>query len=56
MPHATRSFPWLRYLWQYRSVKGLNVNSGTVRGLWPTTVVVAFGKPFGDLAFDHAGV
>ena len=41
---------------QYRSVKGLNVNSGTVRGLWPTTVVVAFGKPFGDLAFDHAGV
>ncbi|MEC5171281.1 hypothetical protein RCH11_003782, partial [Glaciihabitans sp. GrIS 2.15] len=41
---------------QYRSVKCLKADLGAVFGLWPVGVVVAFGKPFGDLAFDYPRV
>ena len=45
-----------RFLPQYPPVMCLKADLGAVFGLWLVRVVVAFGKLFGDLAFDHFGV
>ena len=45
-----------RFLPQCLPVMRLKADLGAVFGLWLVRVVVAFGKLFGDLAFDQSGV